>query len=186
MKRLKKRKEELQVILVDAITSLAGVIDAKDPYTIGHSKRVAEYALQIGTSMGLKDEDLVYLQFSALLHDIGKIGVPDNILNKKGKLSEDEFLIVKQHPVKGAKILEQTTSLRFLGLGVRYHHERYDGNGYCSGIKGNDIPLYARIITIADSYDAMTQNRPYRKALSHEDAVKEIHKCTGTQFDPYC
>lgn len=169
---------------VESIMSLAGAIDAKDAYTNGHSKRVTEYSLSIGREMGLSDESLEDLEFMAILHDVGKIGIRDAILNKQAMLDDDEFAIMKSHTKIGAKIMEEMRSLRNLAIGAKYHHEKFDGTGYYEGLKQDEIPFEARIIAVADAYDAMTTDRPYRKGLTHEAAVDEIKRCSGSHFDP--
>ena len=169
---------------LDFINSLVSAIDAKDPYTKGHSKRVTEYSVAIGREMGLHEEELENLEYMAILHDVGKIGIQDSILNKQDQLNDEEFDIMKTHTLIGAKILGEMKSLKELASGAKYHHEKYDGSGYCENLKGEEIPLEARIISIADTYDAMTTDRPYRKGLEHKVAVNEINRCAGTQFDP--
>jgi HD-GYP domain-containing protein (c-di-GMP phosphodiesterase class II) len=145
---------------------------------------VAEFSIGIGKELGLSEGELEFLELSATIHDIGKIGIGESVLNKTGKLTEEEFSIIKSHVVKGSKILEPMSRLRALMPGVRHHHERYDGKGYPDGLKGDEIHLVARIISIADTYDAMTTSRVYRKGLPKEVAYKEIEKGAGTQFDP--
>ena len=176
--------KELRELFTESILSLAEAIDAKDPYTNGHSRRVTDYSLAIGREMGLKEEELEKLEYMAILHDVGKIGIKDSILNKQAQLDNDEFAIMKTHTLVGAKILDSMKSLKSLSMGAKYHHEKYDGTGYHCGLKGEDIPFEARIIAVADTYDAMTTDRPYRKGLEHEIAIDEINRVTGTQFDP--
>lgn len=183
--RMERRKREQYKQLTDqTIATISGAIDAKDPYTEGHSRRVAEFSVKIAKEMGMDDEDCERLRYIALLHDIGKIGVPDNILKKPDKLTDEEFNTIKMHTVAGGDILENFTMLPGVTEGARYHHERYDGKGYCFGLQGKDIPLFARIISVADAYDAMNSSRCYRKALSKEYILAEIEKCKGHQFDP--
>ena len=134
--------------------------------------------------MKLGQEKIENLEYMALLHDIGKIGIADTIIRKDGPLDSDELDIMQQHPVIGSRIMADTISLKRMALGARYHHENYDGSGYPDGLKGSQIPLEARIISAADAYDAMTSDRPYRKGLSHETAMEELNKGSGTQFDP--
>lgn len=179
-----KMYKAVKKIYLETIYSLAAAIDAKDPYTRGHSHRVTEYALLVGREMGLRDDRMEMLEYMAVLHDIGKIGIIDSILNKEAPLDDHEYSIIKNHPDIGAKILESTESLKELIDGVKYHHEKFNGKGYNYGLKGKEIPIGARIIAVADSYDAMTSDRPYRKGLSHEIAMEEIFKFSGTQFDP--
>ena len=168
----------------ESIETFTGFIDAKDPYTNGHSNRVAQYTRLIAEKMGYEGEDLDRVYYIALLHDCGKIGVPDNILGKPGRLTDDEFEIIKSHTTHGSEILSHFKSLTDVDEGARYHHERYDGKGYPEGKKGEEIPLIARMICVADSYDAMNSNRVYRHKLTKEDIINEIEKNKGTQFDP--
>ena len=171
-------------LFIDSIRSLANAVDAKDPYTNGHSQRVTEYSVKVGREMGLDEETMERLEYMAVLHDVGKIGIQDSILNKQARLDDEEFAVMKSHTQIGAKILGSMQSLKGIIPGVEYHHEKYDGTGYFKGLKGEEIPLEARIISVADTYDAMTTTRPYRKGLDHETAMKEINRCSGTQFDP--
>ncbi|MDR4505725.1 MAG: CHASE2 domain-containing protein [Candidatus Scalindua sp.] len=171
-------------IFLDYIKSISTALDARDSYTHGHSKRVAGYSVGIGRELGLTPGELEFIELSSTIHDIGKIGISGDILNKPGRLSAKEFEIIQSHPLKGSKILEPMSRLSVLMPGVRNHHERYDGKGYPDGLKGDDIHLIARIISIADAYDAMTSDRVYRKGLSMEIACQEIERGAGTQFDP--
>ena len=164
--------------------SLASAIDAKDRYTHGHSTRVASISRQIAKRAGLSEEECRKIYFSALLHDVGKIGVPDVIINKEGKLTDEEFEQIRQHPVLGYHILSNIRQSPELSVGAHYQHERYDGKGYPDGLKGEEIPVTARIIAVADAYDAMTSTRSYRKELSGEKTKEEFRKGMGTQFDP--
>jgi len=166
------------------IKALAAAIDAKDPYTSGHSQHVMAYALLAGASLSLSSQDLEVLEYAGILHDVGKIGIPDSILGKPGKLTEDEYGIIKRHPVISASILDGVQFLEAARTLVLYHHERYDGQGYPDGLKGEEIPLGARILAVADSFDAITSSRPYRAAMSAKEAIDELHRCTGTQFCP--
>lgn len=164
--------------------ALASAIDAKDAYTHGHSTRVAEYSREIARRLGKTETACRNIYLSALLHDVGKIGVPNTIINKQGKLTTEEYDTVKQHPVIGAQILANITQIPHIADGAYYHHERYDGNGYPTGLSGKKIPEIGRIIAVADAYDAMTSNRSYRKQLPQDIARSEIGKGIGTQFDP--
>ena len=164
--------------------ALAGAIDAKDQYTNGHSRRVAEYSLKIARETGKPDEECEKVYFAALLHDVGKIGVPIEILTKKGRLTDEEFEQIKKHPVTGGQILSSIKQSPWLAVGARYHHERYNGRGYPDGLKGEEIPEIARIIAVADAYDAMTSNRSYRSAIPQQIVREELVKGIGTQFDP--
>ncbi|HVJ16095.1 MAG TPA: HD domain-containing phosphohydrolase [Polyangiaceae bacterium] len=175
--------EDLQATFQQTIQSLARTIDKMDRYTAGHSERVARYAVALARWLGLPEDQIDVVRHSALMHDIGKIGCVMN-LNKPGKLTQDEYEIFKRHPVYGREILDP---IKFLGPvipGVYLHHERWDGRGYPLGLGGNDIPLIARIISVADTYDAMTSDRAYRRALPHEVTINELMRCTGSQFDP--
>jgi response regulator RpfG family c-di-GMP phosphodiesterase len=174
---------DLQATFQQTIHGLASAIDKMDRYTAGHSERVANYAVYLAHRLGLSDNDLEVVRQSALMHDIGKIGCVLN-LNKPGKLTDDEYEIFKMHPSHGRDILSPIKFLHPLIPGVHLHHERFDGRGYPLGLEKSGIPLIARIISVADTYDAMTSNRSYRRALPHEVAVAEIERCAGTQFDP--
>jgi len=166
------------------VSALASSIDAKDPYTHGHSKRVTRYSLAIARALGLEDDEIEDLELAGYLHDIGKIGMPQEILQKPFSLTDREFGIVKKHPGNGVKILENLKNLQRVSSFILHHHERVDGAGYPSGIDGQTIPLGARILAVADAFDAITSDRPYRKRASVEDALLEIERNSGTQFDP--
>jgi response regulator RpfG family c-di-GMP phosphodiesterase len=175
--------QDLQDTFQQTIQGLAKAIDKMDRYTSGHSDRVALYAVYLAKQLGLSPETIEVVRQSALMHDIGKIGCVLN-LNKPGKLTNDEYEVFKKHPIFGRDILDPIKFLHPLIPGVHLHHERWDGRGYPLKLKGNDIPLIARIISIADTYDAMTSDRSYRRALPHEVALAEIERCAATQFDP--
>jgi putative nucleotidyltransferase with HDIG domain len=166
------------------IQSLALAVETKDPYTKGHSERVAELSEEIATKMGLLQRDVERVRIAGILHDIGKFGVSELLLGKKEKLEDVEYEVVKLHSMEGQNILKPLYFLNDILPAIYHHHERFDGKGYPVGLAGRDIPLWARIIHVADSYDAMTSDRPYRVALTEEQAVKEINSCSGTQLDP--
>ena len=176
--------ERVQTQLYDSVRTLVATIEAKDRYTKGHSERVTAYSMQIAEEMGFVGEGLACIQLAALLHDVGKVGTPESILNKEGKLTDEEFEVIKQHPVVGAKIIENINDTDAIVAIVRHHHERHDGSGYPSGLTDRDIPTEARILAVADAFDAMTSDRAYRKTFSKEEAVAEIRRCTGVQFEP--
>ncbi|MCQ2522296.1 MAG: HD-GYP domain-containing protein [Lachnospiraceae bacterium] len=182
----KQKNEDLltKKMLDQSIETLAYTIDAKDQYTRGHSFRVAKYAKMIAQLDARDDEECRQIYLTGLLHDIGKISIDDAIINKKGRLTAEEFEVIKTHSANGAKILEKMKDYPFLQDGAAYHHERYDGKGYPNGLKGEDIPNIARIIAVADSYDAMTSHRSYRNVMAQADVKQEIWKGVGTQFDP--
>ena len=182
--KYKKQHDHDNEIIKESIETFTGFIDAKDPYTNGHSNRVAKYTRLIAKEMGYEDEELNRIYYVALLHDCGKIGVPDNILGKPDRLTDEEFQIIKSHTTHGSEILSHFKSLPNVNEGARYHHERYDGKGYPEGLAGENIPLIARMICVADSYDAMNSNRVYRKRLTKEEIINEIERNKGTQFDP--
>ena len=184
VKRMNRHQEELNRITLQSLNVVANTIDAKDTYTKGHSTRVAAYAKELARRMGHDENYCERIYYIALLHDIGKIGVPDAVLNKKGKLDDEEFALIKKHPATGGDILKDFANVPGLEDGARYHHERYDGRGYCEGLKGETIPEVARIICVADCYDAMQSARCYRPALTEEVIRSEFAKCSGTQFDP--
>jgi HD-GYP domain-containing protein (c-di-GMP phosphodiesterase class II) len=163
---------------------LAAAIDAKDPYTRGHSERVARYSIGIGKNLSLSDKEMRNLRISALLHDVGKIGIDDRILRKPGALSDDEFEVMKGHPAKGAAIMSGVAQLIDIIPGMKYHHEKWSGGGYPDGLEGEQIPMQARIVAIADTFDAMTTNRPYQKAMELGYVVEKVKSFAGTRFDP--
>ncbi|KUP08067.1 chemotaxis protein CheY [Bacillus coahuilensis m2-6] len=183
---IKERDERNEQLLESFFTVFAATLDARDPYTAGHSIRVAEYSVMIAEKAGISHQEIDLLRKSALLHDIGKIGIPDSVLLKEGKLTDFEFQQIKTHTVIGANILEQVklpVELRPILPGIKYHHERYDGRGYPEGLAGEDIPLFGRIIAVADSYDAMTSDRPYRKGMPSHKARAILESGKGTQWD---
>lgn len=175
---------DMRVTYLSTIRALAKSIDIKDKYTGGHSERVAQYAVSIGRRMGLKTNDLEMLEYVALLHDIGKIGVPEAVLNKPGKLELGERSQINSHAAVGAEIISQVPFLSRGVEAVRHHHEWYNGNGYPDQVKGQEISQWARIIAVADAFDAMTSDRPYRKAWTVGQAAEELIRCSDTQFDP--
>jgi HD-GYP domain-containing protein (c-di-GMP phosphodiesterase class II) len=194
---------QLQDLFIATVSSLSSAIDEKDPHTEGHSKRVTELSLDIAKKLKLSEKDRNILELTARLHDLGKIGVSEAILGKPGKLNDEEWKIMKAHPLKGVKILqpaedikETLSAIREARLlipkedmkkiipGIKHHHERYDGKGYPDGLQGEEIPLMARIIAVADAFDAMTSSRPYRGAMSESEAIDELVKNAGYQHDP--
>ncbi len=181
---VEKKSRQNEELFLGIVKSLAAAIDAKDTYTNGHSVRVADYSAEIARRAGYDVSALQRIYITGLLHDVGKIGIPDAIINKNGKLDDEEYAIIKTHPEKGAAILSNIQDMPELSIGARWHHERFDGKGYPEGLVGEDIPEMARIIAIADAYDAMTSNRSYRRSLPQEVVRGEIEKGRGTQFDP--
>lgn len=169
---------------LETVLSLANAVEAKDSYTADHVQNVARMALAIGREMGMSQRELESLRFGAILHDIGKIGIPDAILRKPGPLDAKEWEIMRQHPVIGERILVPIQHLRDAAQIVRHHHEKYGGRGYPDGLVGEAIPLGARILTVVDSYSAIIDRRTYKPARSHEQAVAELSRCAGIQFDP--
>lgn len=168
----------------EIVDALATTLEAKNAYTCGHSGRVAELSLALAKGMGLSVADQAMIHIGAHLHDIGKIGIPDAILNKPGKLTETEFAIIRQHPDIGSKIVNKVKALRSIVCIVRHHHERFDGTGYPDRLYGQEISLGARIVSVADAFDAMNNVRTYRAALSLHQAMDEMRRCRGSQFDP--
>jgi putative nucleotidyltransferase with HDIG domain len=181
---LKDTNEKLEKAYMESIETLRYTVEAKDTYTRGHSDRVSAYSVLIGEKLGLSDEDINTLRVGGLFHDIGKIGVPDSILLKDAKLTDDEYSEIKNHPAIGAHILSNATIFKDIIPIVKHHHERYDGNGYPGKLKGEDIPYLARIAAVADSFDAMTSKRTYRNSLPLDVVISEFERCKGTQFDP--
>ena len=179
-----RQQEKLRRLNGQIVMTLSGAVDAKDRYTSGHAQRVAEYAREIARRAGLGEERAQEIYLIGLLHDIGKIGIPDSIINKPDRLSDEEYELTKQHPVLGWHILQNIPEFPELAIGAHWHHERFDGKGYPDGIAGMDIPVEARIIAVADTYDAMTSRRSYRDVLPQAEARAEIESGVGTQFDP--
>ena len=175
---------ELIDLYLTTIQSLAAAIDAKDPYTHGHSQRVANFSMMIAEELICSDEEMEVIKHTALLHDIGKIGIPEKILLKPGKLTDEEYHQIMRHPDLGTEIIKQIKYLDKVRICLKHHHEKYDGSGYPDGISKEDIPLGARIIAVADTFDAMTSDRPYRKGCNTDHAINEIKRFSGTQFDP--
>ena len=184
IKNYMERHERDNVIINESIETFTGFIDAKDPYTNGHSKRVAVYTRLIAEKFGYSEDELDRIYYVALLHDCGKIGIPDNILGKPGKLTDEEFAVMKSHTLRGSEILSHFKSLKNVDEGARYHHERYDGKGYPEGKSGEEIPFIARMICVADAFDAMNTNRVYRNKLTKTQIMNEIENNKGKQFDP--
>lgn len=179
-----EKNKEIQKMTLQTIATIANTIDARDEYTQGHSKRVSEYSAIIAEALGMTEEEIQNIRFVALLHDIGKIGVPDSVLNKPGRLTDEEYRLMKRHTLTGSEILKDIDMIPDIDIGAKYHHERYDGKGYPEGLKGEDIPFIARIISVADTYDAMTSNRIYRKHLDEDKVMSELKDGLGSQFDP--
>ena len=182
--KLENTYEKLEKAYMESIQTIRYTVEAKDTYTRGHSDRVSEYSVLIGEKLGMSKEDIRRLQIGGLFHDVGKIGVPDNILQKNDKLTDDEYSEIKNHPTIGAQILSTASIFQDIIPIVKYHHERYDGRGYPEMLKGEDIPYLARITAIADTFDAMTSKRVYRDSLPLENVIEEFKRCRGTQFDP--
>lgn len=178
--------DSLEKLFIGAVRTLVAAVDAKDSYTHGHSERVTAYALAMADLLGLDGETREIVELAGLLHDVGKIGVPEAVLNKKGCLDEREFATIKLHPAKGCSIIANINHryIHEVAQAVRAHHERWDGNGYPDGLCGERTPLIARILTVADAYDAMASNRPYRTAFSHGETIRRLRECAGSQFDP--
>lgn len=183
-RRLDEKTRTMERITIQAIMTVANTVDAKDDYTKGHSMRVAAYAELLAQRLGWTEEEVQNIYYVAMLHDVGKIGVPDAVLNKPFRLTDVEFRLIKNHTLMGAEILKDFKMFPNIDIGAKYHHERYDGKGYPEGLKGEKIPLIARVIGIVDAYDAMTSNRVYRKKLTDDIVMQELEKGKGTQWDP--
>jgi len=177
-------RQKIEKMFIETVTALSEAVDAKDRYTSGHSKRVAEYSRRIAERMGKSKEEQEEIYCAGLLHDVGKIRIPEEIISNSGKLTDEEFNIIKIHPVTGYHILNGISEESSIAIAAKYHHEKYDGSGYPNGLEGEKIPEVARILGVADSYDAMASNRSYRKALPQDIVRSEIEKGRGTQFDP--
>lgn len=175
---------DLRDLFYKTISSISSALDSKDPYTHGHSLRVTLYSLILANELKLDDKQLEEIETAGLLHDIGKIAIPQRILCKPGRLTQEEFNVMKAHPENSEKLISSIKGLQGISSWLKTHHERWDGNGYPDGLAGEEIPLTARVIALADTYDAMTSTRAYRKALEHPVAIEEVRRCSGTQFDP--
>jgi len=186
LKELREAKQEVENSYLSAIQSLAVALEAKDRYTAGHSQRVSRFAMMIARGLELQPAEVRLIGQIGLLHDIGKIGMDDKVLNKPGRLTKEEMEMVKTHPVIGAQILAPVHALAGHISGIKHHHESWDGSGYPDGLKGEAIPMPARIVCLADSFDAMTSTRPYRPGRTLEEAVQEMRRCAGIQFDAPC
>jgi len=175
--------QQLEEMFFKTAESLADAIEKRDPYTGGHTQRVTSYCLATAKYLKLKPMEMKWLRIASVLHDIGKIGIEDQILRKPERLNPEEFSVIKRHSEIGAEILQHIRQLKEIVPGVKYHHEQFDGKGYPEGLIGNAIPVIAKIVAVADTYDAMTTDRPYRNALGKEIAIEELRRCSGTQFD---
>jgi HD-GYP domain-containing protein (c-di-GMP phosphodiesterase class II) len=183
IKDLQRSADENRELFLGTVKGLAAAIDGKDPYTRGHSERVSRFSMAIAERLGLSDDECEKIRISALLHDVGKIGIDDNILKKPAALTDDEYEIMKQHPQKGYKIMSQIPAMKEFLPGMYMHHEMINGKGYPQGLEGQEIPLMGRIVAVADTFDAMTTERPYQRAMKFEDAVERIQSFVGTRYD---
>ena len=183
-KELKEQSEKIELMSLQIVQALSGAVDAKDSYTNGHSVRVAQYSREIAKRLGYTPEAQQEIYMVGMLHDVGKIGIPNEIINSPNRLTDEEYEIIKTHPAIGAEILGKITTIPNIAIGAHWHHERYDGRGYPDGLKGEETPEIARIIGVADAYDAMTSKRSYRDLMPQEKVKAEIEKNLGTQFDP--
>jgi putative two-component system response regulator len=181
--KVAEQAKELQTLFIDAVESLIGALEAKDKYTAGHSRRVTKVAVDIAAVLGMQGENMENLRWSALLHDIGKIGIDPTVQNKPGMLTPSEYNYILTHCTIGPGIVQPLVN-ETISEAIRHHHDSYDGSGLNQGIKGEEIPLISRILAIADSFDAMTSDRPYRSAMPAAKAIEEVKRCSGTQFDP--
>jgi putative nucleotidyltransferase with HDIG domain len=184
VRRLKHAIRQNQELFLESIKTLAAAIDAKDPYTKGHSERVSSYSMAIARHLGLGFDDVFNVRIAAILHDVGKLGIEDGILNKPGVLTDEEYAVMRRHPDIGAQIMSPISNLKQIIPGIRNHHETWDGKGYPDQLEGEGIPLIARIIGVADTFDAMTTNRPYQEAMSLEFVSKRLRQMAGSRFDP--
>ncbi len=182
--RVKEQEAKIRESFLNSVQALVYALEAKDVYTSGHSQRVTEMAVEIGQAMDLGEAKLAKIRLAGILHDVGKIGIPEAILNKPGRLEKHEYDIVKSHSELGEKILRSVVADEEILRAIRHHHERYDGGGYPDGLSGDNIPQAARILAVVDAYDAMTSDRPYRKAMAYPQVLAELEKGRGTQFDP--
>jgi HD-GYP domain-containing protein (c-di-GMP phosphodiesterase class II) len=182
--RVKAVEEELTALRTSVVCAFNQLLDLKDLNTGVHSTRLAEWALHVASELGLNGSELGDIEIAALLHDIGKVGIPDAILNKPARLTTEEYDLMKKHPEYGWAVLRQIPGMKTASLIILHHHESYDGKGYPAGLKGTEIPIGSRIVSVIDSFDAMVSNRPYRNGLPAEEAMRRLVECSGTQFDP--
>lgn len=182
--RLKVAEEQVSALRTSVICAFNQLLDLKDLNTGVHSTRLAEWGMRVGQELGLDDLVLQDLEIAALLHDIGKVGIPDAILRKPGKLEPDEYALMKKHPEYGWAVLRMLPGFERAALDILHHHESFDGSGYPAGLKANEVPIVSRIVSVIDAFDAMVSSRPYRKGLPHEEAVRRLIVASGTQFDP--
>ena len=182
--RIKVVEEQVSALRTSVICAFNQLLDLKDLNTGVHSTRLAEWGMRVGQELGLSDSVLQDLEIAALLHDIGKVGIPDAILRKPGKLEPEEYALMKKHPEYGWAVLRMLPGFERAALDILHHHESFDGTGYPAGLKANEVPIVSRIVSVIDAFDAMVSSRPYRKGLPHEEAVRRLIVASGTQFDP--
>jgi HD-GYP domain-containing protein (c-di-GMP phosphodiesterase class II) len=182
--RLKELEQEVRSLRVALVCSFNQMLDLRDLNTGVHSTRLAEWGMRVGRDLGVEDQRMPDIEMGALLHDIGKVGIPDHILNKPGRLSPEEFDLIKRHPEFGWSVIRKLPGLEIASLYVLHHHENFDGTGYPAGLSGSEIPIGSRIVAVIDAFDAMTSSRPYRNGLPVEEAIRRLHESSGTQFDP--
>jgi HD-GYP domain-containing protein (c-di-GMP phosphodiesterase class II) len=182
--RVKQAEEQITALRSSVICAFNQLLDLKDLNTGVHSTRLAEWGMRVGQELGLEESELQNLEVAALLHDIGKVGIPDAILRKPGKLDAEEYALMKKHPEYGWAVLRMLPGFERAALDILHHHENFDGKGYPAGLKGSEIPVVSRIVSVIDAFDAMVSSRPYRVGLPHEEAVRRLIESSGTQFDP--
>jgi HD-GYP domain-containing protein (c-di-GMP phosphodiesterase class II) len=182
--RVKELEQEVRSLRVALVCSFNQLLDLRDLNTGVHSTRLAEWGMRVGRDLGVEERRMPDIEMGALLHDIGKVGIPDQILNKPGRLSDEEFQLIKRHPEFGWSVIRKLPGLEIASLYVLHHHENFDGTGYPAGLSGADIPIGARIVSVIDAFDAMVSSRPYRQGLPVDEAIRRLHESSGTQFDP--
>lgn len=180
----KRAEEAVKSVARETVEAVSSIVEANDPYTAGHSARLTELAVEIATEMGLGEDPLHTLRVAGPLHDLGKVGIPSSVLNKPAGLTQAEWVMIQSHPVVSAQTAERVAAFKDAVPVIRHHHERWDGTGYPNGLKGDDIPLLARIVAVADGFEALTSNRPYRSAMSEEEALVTLKEGAGNQWDP--
>lgn len=180
----KRAEEAIKSVALETVEAVSSIVEANDPYTAGHSARMTELAVEIATEMGLGEKQLHTLRVAGPLHDLGKVGIPSSVLNKPAVLTQAEWVMIQSHPVVSAQTAEHVAAFKDAVPVIRHHHERWDGSGYPDGLEGEDIPLLARIVAVADGFEALTSNRPYRSAMSEEEALITLKEGAGSQWDP--